>query len=127
MVATVGEATRTVPDATGCGVGVYVGPTATGVTITGATISGASDEGILAQDTSALTVEGSTITGNGIDPSPGLDSTGGIVLVGVTDSTVGGATPSVGNSVTNNDGGGILVNDDGVVDPGGEPRVRSSG
>jgi Right handed beta helix region len=118
VVATVGEVIATVPDATGCGVGVYVGPTATGVTITGATISGASDEGILAQDTSALTVEGSTITGNGIDPSPGLDSTGGIVLVGVTDSTVGGATPLLGNSVTNNDGGGILVNDDGVVDPG---------
>src|ERR1700677_1747431 len=67
MVATNAETITTVPDATGCGVGVYVPPTANNVTINGAMISGASDEGILAKDASGLTVESSTITGNGID------------------------------------------------------------
>jgi hypothetical protein len=117
-------------DATGCGVGIYVAPGNTGVIIDNVAISGASDEGILAQDTSNLTVESSTITGNGIAPSPGLSSTGGVVLVGVTDSTVGGTTPTDGNTINNNDGGGVLVNDDGVVDAGAPdgtgPTVDSS-
>jgi hypothetical protein len=104
--------------ATGCGYGIYVGPGVTGVTIGGTTaadavtVTGANDTGIFAEQTTGLTVENATVTGNGVAPNPSVGSFGGIVLAGVTNSTV------TLNTVTNNVGGGIFVNDNGPTDPG---------
>ncbi len=110
-------ATQTV-NAAGCGYGIYVGPGVTGVTIGGTTaadaitVTGANDTGIFAEQTSGLTVENATVNGNGVSPNPTVGSFGGIVLAGVTNSTV------TLNTVTNNVGGGIFVNDNGPIDPG---------
>jgi hypothetical protein len=108
-------------DATGCDVGIYVPAGITGVAIGGAspsaqvTVTGANDTGILAEGTSDLTVENTTVSGNGVAPTKGVTSFGGIVLAGVSDSQIGStANP---NTVINNGGGGILVNDNGAVDP----------
>ncbi len=107
--ASLGSSTLT---ATGCDYGIYVGPGITGVTITGITVTGANDTGIFAEQTSGLGVNNTTVTGNGVNPNTKLASYGGIVLAGVSTSTVQGDT------VTNNGGGGIFVNDNGPVDPG---------
>ncbi|MGH3745671.1 MAG: right-handed parallel beta-helix repeat-containing protein, partial [Mycobacteriales bacterium] len=115
----------TTVDATGCDIGIYVGSGATGVTIDGVTVTGAGFQGILAEKTSALTVQNSTVDGNGfktIDPSaPPLEGSGlrskvgqsfGISLFGVSDSTI------TGNKVYDNGRGGIGVMDNGPNDPG---------
>jgi hypothetical protein len=119
IVATSGQtiAAQTV-SAAGCGYGIYVGPGVTGVTIGGTTaanavtVTGANDTGIFAEQTSGLTVENDTVNGNGVAPNPAVGSYGGVVLAGVTNSTV------TLNTVTNNNGGGIFVNDNGPTDPG---------
>ncbi len=119
MVATTGEtiASQTV-NAAGCGYGIYVPPTVTNVTIGGTTaadavtVTGANDTGIFAEQTSNLTVENATVNGNGVSPASGVGSFGGIVLAGVNNSQV------TFNTVTNNVGGGIFVNDNGPTDPG---------
>jgi hypothetical protein len=109
-------------DATGCDYGIYVGPGFSGVTIGGATasdgvtVSGANDTGIFAEQlpgpTTSVTIENDTIQNNGVNPDLKIPSFGGIVLAGVT----GGSVEN--NTVMNNGGGGILVNDNGPVDPG---------
>ena len=106
-------------DATGCDLGIYVGPTATGVTIGGSaasdgvTVSGANDTGIFAEQLpTGVMIENDTIQNNGVSPNPKIQSFGGIVLAGVTDGSV------ENNTVVNNGGGGVLVNDNGPVDPG---------
>lgn len=75
VVAQAGQTITSSVVATGCGVGIYVPPGATGVTINGATVSGADDHGILAEDTSGLTVEHSTIEGNGLKRTAKIDRT----------------------------------------------------
>ncbi|HWC21619.1 MAG TPA: right-handed parallel beta-helix repeat-containing protein [Flexivirga sp.] len=117
-------ADRTI-DATGCDIGIYVGPGATHVTISGVTVENANFQGIFAERTSHLRVAGSTLTGNGFhttDPSaPPLEGSGvksyvgqafAISLFGVSHSAV------VGNSVHDNGRGGIGVMDNGANDPG---------
>jgi hypothetical protein len=110
-------ATQTV-DATGCDIGIYVGPSITGVTIGGSsasdavTVSGANDTGIFVEQTSDVTIQNDTVQNNGVSPNPAIGSFGGIVLAGVADGTV------TDNAVNNNGGGGIFVNDNGPVDPG---------
>ena len=100
-------------DATGCDLGIYVGPGASNITLDGDTVTGANDHGIFAQDTSGLTISNSTVSGNGVAPTPGIAENKGIELVGVTNSTV------TGNTVTGNlADGGIGIADDGPVDPG---------
>lgn len=112
-------------DASGCDIGIYVGAGAGHVTIKGVTVSGANAQGIFAEKTSHLTVEKSSLTGNGfhtIDPSApplpgnGLHSSIGqsfaISLFGVSHSTV------ADNIVYNNGRGGIGVMDNGPEDPG---------
>ena len=106
-------------DATGCDLGIYVGPTATGVTIGGSaasdgvTVSGANDTGIFAEQLPAgVMIDNDTIQNNGVSPNLKIQSFGGIVLAGVTDGFV------ENNTVVNNGGGGVLVNDNGPVDPG---------
>jgi hypothetical protein len=111
--------------AAGCDVGIYVGPKVTGVRIDDVTVTGANFDGILAERTSYLVVEHSTITGNAfhtIDASaPALPGSGvhsfvaqsfGISLFGVTHSTI------TDNDVYNNGRGGIGIMDIGAFDPG---------
>jgi len=125
VVAKPGEtiAHRTI-DATGCDIGIYVGAGVTHVTIDQDHISGASYQGILAQETSNLVIEGSTVTGNGwrtINPKAPLLPNGlhsfvsqsfGISLFGVSDVVV------QDNKVYDNGRGGIGVMDNGPNDPG---------
>lgn len=112
-------------DATGCDIGIYVGSGAADVTIKSVRVSGANFEGIFAEKTSHLTIENSTVTGNGFNtidssapplPGSGVHSYVGqsfaISLFGVSDSTV------KGNRVYNNGRGGIGVMDNGPNDPG---------
>ncbi|HEY2429369.1 MAG TPA: right-handed parallel beta-helix repeat-containing protein, partial [Acidimicrobiales bacterium] len=114
VVATQGQSVTGTIDATGCDVGVYVGPGVTGVVINGATISNANDHGVLADNTTNLTVENSTVQHNGVNPhdfSKGEDKA--IQLDGVSNSIV------QNNTVTGNlADGGIAVADDGPNDPG---------
>jgi hypothetical protein len=100
-------------DATGCDLGVYIGPGASGVTIQGATISGANDHAILADAATNLTISGNTINGNGIKPTMGLAENKAVQLDGVTSSTVSGNT--MGGNVAD---GALGVADYGPVDPG---------
>ncbi len=99
-------------DATGCDIGIYVGPTASSVTIAGETVSGANDEGIFVEQTTGVSINHSTIRNNEVNPSPSLASDGGITLAGVSNSSVDS------NTVTGNNGGGIYVVDNGPIDPG---------
>ena len=118
---TVGSATV---NATGCDLGIYVGPTVAGVTIGGSsaseglTISGANDTGIFAeQQPAGVIIENNTVQNNGVNPNPKIGSFGGIVLAGVTDGSV------ENNTIINNGGGGVFVNDNGPVNLG--PRCRN--
>src|ERR1700722_16206472 len=126
---TVGSATV---NATGCDLGIYVGPTVAGVTIGGSsaseglTISGANDTGIFVEQQPAGVIIGNnTVQNNGVNPNPKIESFGGIVLAGVTDGSV------EKNPIVNNGGGGVFVNDNGPVDPGipgaGTAAVTPSG
>ena len=100
-------------NATGCDVGIFVPPGDNNVAITGVTVTGANDHGIFAQNVSGLTISDSTVTGNGVAPTKGINENKGIELVGVSSSDV------TGNIVTGNlADGGIGIADDGTVDPG---------
>ena len=118
MVASGAAITAQTIDASGCDIGIYVPPTVDNQTIGGAssalgvTVNGANDTGIFAEKNSGLTVQNDTIEGNGVNPGTGITSFGGIVLAGETNAAVSA------NTVTNNGGGGIFVNDDGPVNPG---------
>lgn len=114
VVATPGEriAGETVT-ATGCDVGIYVGPGVAHVVIDGVTVTGAGDHGIFVQDTSQVTIENSTINGNGVAPTAGIAENKAVEIVGTTDSAVRD------NTVTGNlADGGIGIADDGYIDPG---------
>ncbi|HEY1652751.1 MAG TPA: right-handed parallel beta-helix repeat-containing protein [Acidimicrobiales bacterium] len=104
--------------ATGCDIGIYVGPGVMNVTIGGpsasnaVTISGANDTGIFAEQTSFVTIEGATIQNNGVQPNHAIVAFGGVVLAGVDASAI------TGNTIINNGGGGVFVDDNGPTDPG---------
>ncbi len=103
---------RTV-NATGCDVGIYIGPGTNNVTIENTTITSSNDHGIFAEDASGLTVEHSTVTGNGVAPTPGIFDNKAIELVGMANSTI------AWNEVNYNTGdGGIGVQDNGPLDSG---------
>ncbi|HET9124931.1 MAG TPA: right-handed parallel beta-helix repeat-containing protein, partial [Solirubrobacteraceae bacterium] len=108
-----------------CDIGIYVGAGVSHVTIRSVTVQGANFQGILAEKTSYVTIEHSTITDNAfgtVDPSaPPLPGSGvrsqvgqafAISLFGVSHSTV------AHNTVYNNGRGGIGVMDNGPNDPG---------
>lgn len=100
-------------NASGCDVGIYVGPGATGVRISRVRVTGASDAGILVQKTSRVTITGSVVTGNGFhSPGDSLPQAFGISLFGVSNSVISR------NTVYNNGRGGIGVMDYGPFDPG---------
>jgi len=115
-------------NATGCDIGIYIGPRASHVSIDHVTVENANFQGILAQKTSHILIENSTITENGwhtIDPTipvptpmpPGwvqshVSQSFGVSLFGVSHSRV------ENNQVSNNGRGGIGVMDNGPNDPG---------
>lgn len=99
-------------DASGCDIGIFVGPGVEHVTISGATVTGANDHGIFVQDTSHVSIRNSTISGNGVAPHSVAEDKA-LQLVGTTNSSV------QDNIVTGNFAdGGIAINDDGSLDPG---------
>lgn len=112
-------------DATGCDLGIYVGPGAEGAVVDGATVSGANDHGILVQDVSDVAIRNSLISGNGVSrhnvpgTSTPLSEDKALTLLGTRHVVV------EDNTVRDNVGdGGISVNDDGnspsmsVLSPG---------
>jgi parallel beta-helix repeat protein len=113
VVASSGQTVSGTIDATGCDVGVYVGPGTTGVRITGATISGANDHGIFVQDVSGITIKYNTVTGNGVNPNSAIAENKAVELVGTSFAVVEHNT--VSHNVAD---GGIGVADDGAIDPG---------
>lgn len=122
VVATSGQTITGTINASGCDVGVYIGPGIVNVLITHATITGANDHGILSQDTAHLIVMDSLITGNGVAPHTCptgvhigcVNEDKAIQLVGTNYSVV------ENNNVSyNHADGGIAISDDGFVNPGG--------
>ena len=108
VVAVSGERITGVINATGSDVGIYIGPGVHNVTVWGATVSGANDEGILVQEASNVTIVGSTVSGNAVDVTdPALSEVKGIVLAGTRNCWVWG------NTIEDNQHGGISVLDDG--------------
>ncbi len=108
-------------DATGCDVGVYIGPDAHDVTVDGATISGANYHAIIAQDTYNIVVQNSTVTNNAAGGESNLFAeTKAIQFSGVSNGIIRD------NIVTNNGGGGIAVLDDGVIQTGTPNRGTKS-
>ncbi len=114
VVASTSTMRGTTVDASGCDVGIYVGPTAKNVVIEKVTVTGANDHGIFVQDATHVTVLTSTVRANGVAPTPKISENKAIELVGTTDATVHHDTVS-GNTAD----GGIGVADDGpALDPG---------
>jgi hypothetical protein len=114
VIAQTGQTITGAVDATGCDIGIYVPPGTSGVTINGATVSGANDHGIMAEDTTNLAIENSTIQNNGLNPTPNIDTNKAVLLVGVTNSSV------ENNTVTGNlaDGGISVTDEGGGLNPG---------
>lgn len=123
VVATNGQSVTGMVDATGCDIGVYVGPGVTDVSIAGAIVSGAHDHGIMIQDTSGITVEDSIVTANGANHHTGceppkvmtdcINEDKALQLVGTSNVVV------KHNWVTQNTAdGGIGVFDDGPIPVG---------
>jgi parallel beta-helix repeat protein len=99
-------------DATGCNIGIFIGPNITNVIVSAATVENATDHGILAEDTTGITIEHSTVENNGFSQTKGVPSDKAVMFDGVSNSTISD------NTVENNGGGGITVADDGPTDPG---------
>lgn len=105
-------------NASGCDVGVYVGPGVTHVLIDGATVLHANDHGIFVQDTGGVTIENNKVVHNGVAPHtcgspPCIAEDKAIQLTGTTGVIVRD------NWVKNNFAdGGIGISDDGPLDPG---------
>jgi nitrous oxidase accessory protein NosD len=123
VVATPGEMITGSIWAKGCNIGIYVGPTASGVTIQNAHVAGASDQGIYVQNAGNVSILESVITLNGegghacapppraVEPCITMDKA--VQLDGVSGAII------AGNRVAVNFGnGGIGLSDDGTVHPG---------
>lgn len=114
IVAMSGQHISGLVDASGCDLGVYVGPGVTNVVISGATVENANDHGILVQDTSNVQILNNTVTHNVVNKHDAIAEDKAISLIGTNNVTVSG------NIVFNNVGsGGISINDDGPANPGG--------
>jgi len=124
VVATSGQTITGLVDATGCDVGIYVGPGVSNVTIQSAVVENADNHGIFVQDAFGTTIENSVVDHNGLNPTlcpnppqkptgPCISEDKPIELVGTSHSVV------ENNTVTGNlADGGIGVADDGPLDPG---------
>jgi len=99
-------------NASGCDLGVYVGPGITGVTVAGATITGATRHAILVQNTAGVAIVHNTVKNNEPTGETSEESKA-IQLEGTNGVTVSQ------NVVSNNGGGGIAVLDDGPSTPDG--------
>ena len=121
MIAMPHERIGGVINASGCDVGIYVGPTARNVTIVWATVSNANDHGIFVQDARGTVIANDVVAHNGIAPHkcsttvlpPCIQEDKAIELSGTHDATV--RNNLVADNVAD---GGIGVSDDGPVDPG---------
>lgn len=102
-------------DATGCDVGIYVGPGVTGVVITHATVKNANDHGILVQDTSHIVIDNSVVTNNQLSPHAAIAEDKAIELVGTSYSVIRHSLVTENNGAP---GGGIGISDDGPFNPG---------
>jgi hypothetical protein len=112
-------------NASGCDLGIYVGPGMDGVVIANATVTGANHHAILIQDASNVVIEDSLITGNGLKPNgcpfqqgpsasnPCIVNDYEVLLAGTSNSVVRGNTVSF-----NTADGGIALTDDGPLNPG---------
>jgi parallel beta-helix repeat protein len=122
IVATTGQMITGAVNATGYDVGIYVGPSVTGVVIRNAQVFGANDHGIYVKDTSGIVVRDSIISGNGVAPHSGLTEDKAIALAGTIGVLV------INNNVSFNlVDGGISIIDDGPNNPAqpnpGSPHV----
>jgi hypothetical protein len=99
-------------NATGCDIGIYVGPGTDSVTIAHVTVFGANEHGIFGQDTKDLTVRDSMVYGNGFATNPKVAENKAIEVVGSWHPAI------LRNTVINNGYGGIGIADDGPLDPG---------
>ena len=124
VVAAAGQTITGQVDATGCDVGIYVGPSARGVTIENASVSGANDHGIFVQDAFGTVIENSVVFRNGVDPtlcpSPPKQPTGPCIAEDKPIELVGTSHAVVKDNVVDGNlaDGGIGVADDGATDPG---------
>ncbi len=124
LVAHAHETITGVVRASGCDIGIYVPPGASGAVIRDATVTGALDQGILVQDSNSVTIEDSIVTGNLVRPElcpfppakpkgPCIVDAKAVELVGSSHSVI------EGNTIADNMGeGGIGVFDDGTQSPG---------
>jgi hypothetical protein len=131
-IAVSGESISGTVAASGCDVGIFVGPGLSHVVIKDATVTGASDHGILVQNASGIVIEDSTVMGVGANattcpagkPStkPCINENKPIELIGTANAVV------KDNLVTGNrSDGGIGVADDGKIDPGAlKPGIQSA-
>jgi hypothetical protein len=113
----------TTVNATGCDLGIYIGPGTDNVQISGVTVTGSNEHAIFAQDATHVNIQYSVVTGNGVAahtcpasgaPPPGcIPENKPIELAGTSYSLVSH------NVVSHNlSDGGIGVADDGPTDPG---------
>lgn len=99
-------------DATGCDIGIYVGPGSSGTSVTRSTVTGANDHGIFVHDAKDVLVADNVVSGNGVHRNAAIAEDKALQLSGTSDSTVRG------NTVVDNVGdGGIGVADDGPAGP----------
>jgi hypothetical protein len=103
-------------DATGCDIGVYIGPGSSGTELRHSTITGANDHGVFVQDARDIVVADNRVSGNGVAVHHDIAEDKALQLSGTSDSTVRG------NTVVDNVGdGGIGVADDGPAGPAAPP------
>ncbi len=108
-----GQVITSVVDATGCDVGIYIGPNVHNVIVNNATVENATYHGILAQDTYGIIVQNSTVSNNAAGgESESFPETKAIQFSGVSDGMIRN------NIVVDNGGGGIAVVDDGELGTG---------
>ena len=128
IIAHSGQTITGAVDASGCDIGIYVGPGVHGVTVARATVSGANDHGIFVQDTSHFVLRDSTITGNGVAPlscdfhaPPCILEDKAVELAGVSQSLI------VHNHFVDDYFGGLGIADDGPTSIGGDPGAPNGG
>ena len=122
MVVTTGQTvTSQTVDGTGCDIGIYLAPGTNNVTLDTVTVSGANVHGIYGQDNDKVTIQNSTVQGNGIKPNPNINEQKAVELDGVTNSTIKNNT--VQNNVAD---GGIGIDDDGPNSAGALKSGSSS-
>ncbi len=119
VIALPGQAITGTIDATGCDIGVYIGPKANGAGIDHATITGAKVHAVLVAGTNGTLISNSTL-----DTAPDLSLVSmvramlvpqdkAVVLVGTSHATI------TANNISGALSGGLAIVDDGPVDPGG--------